>query len=61
MLKLIFVLIGTSPVKHDEDVNQDDGALTRQLSHNDLPGLSAMFNRQKYYNKLVHPSDNRMV
>jgi len=27
----------------------------------DLPAISATFNRHKYYSKLVHHSDDRMV
>ena len=31
------------------------------VAEHDIPKLSVMFNRQKYYSRLVHPSDNRMV
>ncbi|CAK8675908.1 neutral amino acid transporter 9-like [Clavelina lepadiformis] len=30
------------------------------VAEHDIPKLSVMFNRQKYYSRLVHPSDNRM-
>ena len=54
--------IGFSPATSEGMGSEvDTYPVPRQISQHHMPGITATFNRNKYYSRLVHPSDNRMV
>ena len=60
-VRFFFLAFISPALSETKDDNANEKKVSCQMPLQDIPALTATFNRHKYYSKLVHHSDDRLV